>query len=77
VGGAVVDRCRPVLTFAFFTPKHLGEGQFYLMTVKDKNGQSFDGSKNYRLTVPANAPVRQPLFDKMWKLPDIEQITAQ
>ena len=140
-----------VFTFAFFTPKHLGEGQFYLMTVKDKNGQSFDGSKNYRLTVPANAPVRQywsatvynrathglirdmprsgrgsqsqglqkntdgsvdiyfgpkaplgkesnwvptnpsgqfevlfrfygpdqPLFDKTWKLPDIEQITAQ
>jgi len=146
-----VDSRGLIFTFAFFTPKHLGEGQFYLMTVKDRNGQSFDGSKNYRLTVPANAPVRQywsatvydrathglirdmprsgrgsqsqglqkntdgsvdiyfgpkappgkesnwvptspsgqfevlfrfygpdqPLFDKMWKLPDIEQITAQ
>jgi len=146
-----VDSRGLIFTFAFFTPKHLGEGQFYLMTVKDKNGQSFDGSKNYRLTVPADAPVRQywsatvydrathglirdmprsgrgsqsqglqkntggsvdiyfgpkappgkesnwvptnpsgqfevlfrfygpdqPLFDKMWKLPDIEQITAQ
>jgi len=48
-----------VFTFAFFTPKHLGEGQFYLMTVKDKDGQNFDGSNNYRLTVPANAPVNQ------------------
>ena len=48
-----------VFTFAFFTPKHLGEGQFYLMTVKDKDGQNFDGSKSYRLTVPANAPVNQ------------------
>jgi hypothetical protein len=146
-----VDSRGLIFTFAFFTPKHLGEGQFYLMTVKDKNGQSFDGSKNYCLTVPANAPVRQywsatvydrathglirnmprsgrgsqsqglqkntdgsvdiyfgpkappgnesnwvptnpsgqfevlfrfygpdqPLFDKTWKLPDIEQITAQ
>jgi hypothetical protein len=48
-----------VFTFAFFTPKHLGEGQFCLMTVKDKDGQNFDGSKNYRLAVPANAPVNQ------------------
>jgi hypothetical protein len=48
-----------VFTFAFFTPKHLGEGQFYLMTVKDKDGDNFDGGKTYRLTVPANAPVNQ------------------
>ena len=48
-----------VFTFAFFTPKHLGEGQFYLMTVKDKDGDTFDGGKTYRLTVPANAPVKQ------------------
>jgi hypothetical protein len=48
-----------VFTFAFFTPKHLGEGQFYLMTVKDKDGQNFEGSKSYRLTVPPNAPVNQ------------------
>ena len=33
------------------------------MTVKDKNGQSFDGSKNYRLSVPANAPVRRWLTE--------------
>jgi hypothetical protein len=48
-----------VFTFAFFTPKHLGEGQFYLMTVKDKDGDNFDGGNTYRLTVPANAPVNQ------------------
>jgi hypothetical protein len=29
------------------------------MTVKDKDGQNLDGSKCYRLTVPANAPVNQ------------------
>src|SRR5262245_19007428 len=44
---------------AFFSAKHLGEGQFYLMTIKDKDGNGFDGGKTYRLTVPANAPVRQ------------------
>jgi len=48
-----------VFSFAFFTPKHLGEGQFYLMTIRDKDGQNFDGSKSYRLIVPANAPVNQ------------------
>jgi hypothetical protein len=46
-------------TFAFFTPKHLGVGQFYLMTIKDKDGRTFDGSKSYRLDVPANVPVTQ------------------
>ena len=46
-------------TFAFFTPKHLGQGQSYLMTLKDKNGRSLDGGKSYRLAVPANAPVSQ------------------
>jgi hypothetical protein len=46
-------------TFAFFTPKHLGQGQSYLMTLKDKDGQALEGSKSYRLTVPAKAPVSQ------------------
>jgi hypothetical protein len=27
------------------------------MTIKDKDGNSFDGGNTYRLTVPANAPV--------------------
>jgi hypothetical protein len=46
-------------TFAFFTPKHLGQGQSYLMTLKDKDGRNFVGTNSYRLTVPANAPVSQ------------------
>ena len=45
-------------SMAFFSAKHLGEGQFYLMTIVDKDGDSFHGSETYRLTVPANAPVR-------------------
>lgn len=46
-------------SYAFFSPKHLGEGQFYLMTIKDKDGDPLDGGRLYRLRVPANAPVRQ------------------
>lgn len=44
---------------AFFSAKHLGESQFYLMNVKDKDGDFLDGSKSYKMTVPANAPVKQ------------------
>lgn len=54
-----VDSRGLAFTFAFFTPKHLGQGQSYLMTLKDKVGQSLDGCKTYRLTVPPNAPVSQ------------------
>ena len=46
-------------SYAFFSAKHLGTGQFYLMTIKDAKGKPFDGGSTYRLTVPANAPVKQ------------------
>ena len=29
------------------------------MDIRDKDGEVFDGGKTYRLTVPANVPVRQ------------------
>jgi hypothetical protein len=45
--------------WAFSTIKHLGAGQFYLMAIRDKAGAALEGSKNYRLTVPANAPATQ------------------
>jgi hypothetical protein len=54
-----VDSRGLAFTFAFFTPKHLGQGQSYLMTLKDKEGQHLDGGKSYRLAVPPNAPVSQ------------------
>jgi hypothetical protein len=46
-------------SYAFFSPKHPGGGQFYLMAIKDKQGGVLDGYNTYRLTVPANAPVKQ------------------
>ena len=46
-------------TIGFFSAKHLGAGQFYLMTFKDKDGHKFEGGSTYHLNVPANAPVTQ------------------
>ncbi len=46
-------------TYAYSTIKHLGAGQFYLMTTKDKTGGVLDGANDYRLVIPPNAPVRQ------------------
>ena len=45
--------------YAYSTTRHLGAGQYYLMTAKDKEGRTLDGASNYRLNVPADAPVRQ------------------
>lgn len=46
-------------SYAFVGIKRLGAGQFYLISIKDKDGESFDGAKTYRLEVPPNAPVEQ------------------
>jgi hypothetical protein len=53
-----VDYRAVAYSMAYFSPKHLGAGQFYLMTLKDNAGQPLDGKKSYRLTVPPNAPVK-------------------
>jgi hypothetical protein len=53
-----VDARGAAYSFAFFSAKHLGTGQFYLMTIADKGGQPFDGGNLYRLRVPADAPVK-------------------
>jgi hypothetical protein len=46
-------------SLAYSTLKHLGAGQFYLMAARDKDGRALDGGGNYRLNVPADAPVKQ------------------
>jgi hypothetical protein len=45
-------------SYAYFSAKHLGAGQYYLMTIKDKEGHAFDGAASYRLRVPPNPPVK-------------------
>lgn len=47
-----------IYTFGFVGIKRLGTAQFYLITIKDKDGQPFHGGSNYKLNVPANPPVK-------------------
>ena len=54
-----VDDRGVAFSYAYFTPKHLGGGSAYLLTIADKDGRLLDGGTTYRLAVPANAPVRQ------------------
>jgi len=44
---------------AYFSAKHLGEGQFYLLAIEDKSGLPLEGERSYKLTIPAKAPVKQ------------------
>lgn len=46
-------------SLAFFSAKHIGESQYYLMLGQDRDGRAFDGAANYRVNVPAGAPVKQ------------------
>jgi hypothetical protein len=46
-------------TYAYIGIKRLGAGQFYLINIKDKDGESYEGSNTYRLHVPPNVPIEQ------------------
>ncbi|HEY1922997.1 MAG TPA: DUF1254 domain-containing protein [Tepidisphaeraceae bacterium] len=46
-------------SYAFVGVKRLGAGQMYLISIRDKDGNSFDGSKMYDLHVPPDVPVQQ------------------
>lgn len=46
-------------SIAYFSAKQLGTAQFYLLSIKDKNGRPLAADKTYLLNVPANAPVKQ------------------
>lgn len=53
-----VDGRAVIYSMAYFSAKHLGAGQFYLLTIKDAQGQRMSGGKSYRLHVPAKVPVK-------------------
>lgn len=48
-----------VTTSAGMTTKTPGVGSAYLGGYRDSDGDWLDGSKNYRLTIPANPPMKQ------------------
>ena len=54
-----VDDRAVTYSMGFFSAKHLGAGQFYLMARKDGRGNALDGGSAYRLRVPPSAPVHQ------------------
>jgi hypothetical protein len=56
-----VDQRGVLYSYVYFSPKHVGAGagSAYLLTIADRDGRLLDGGKPYRLTVPANAPIRQ------------------
>jgi hypothetical protein len=54
-----VDDRGVAYSYAFIGLKRLGTGQMYLISIKDNNGNAFDGSKIYKQTVPPNVPVEQ------------------
>jgi hypothetical protein len=54
-----IDGRAAMYSIGYFSAKHLGAGQYYLLAIHDANGQPLVGSATYRLRVPANAPVKQ------------------
>jgi hypothetical protein len=54
-----VDARGVAYTYAYIAIKRLGAGQFYLINIKDKDGNAYDGASTYRLNVPANVPIEQ------------------
>src|SRR6516164_4221629 len=54
-----VDARGVAYSLAFFSAKHVGEAQYYLMATKDRSGNALRGNVSYKLRVPANAPAKQ------------------
>jgi hypothetical protein len=54
-----IDDRAVLYSIAFFSAKHLGTSQFYLMSNQDASGDALDGAHMYRLRVPPNPPVEQ------------------
>lgn len=54
-----VDHRGVAYSYAYIGIKRLGAGQFYSISIRDKNGNDFDGNKTYHLNVPPNVPVEQ------------------
>lgn len=54
-----IDNRGMAYSYAYIGLKRLGAGQFYSISIRDKDGDAFDGGRTYRLTVPPNPPVEQ------------------
>jgi hypothetical protein len=54
-----VDYRAPIYNFAWGSAERVGKATYYINLAFDANAQPLDGSRSYRLNVPANAPVTQ------------------
>ena len=54
-----VDGRGMTYSMAFFSPKHSGRGSYYLMAIRDRDGQPLHGAASYHLHVPAKVPASQ------------------
>jgi len=55
----VIDGRAVLYHMAYFSMRHVGGGQFYLLNISDRDGRPLEGSATYRLAMPANAPMDQ------------------
>lgn len=54
-----VEKRGLLYSYGYIALKRPGAAQFYLVSIRDKTGQAYDGRLTYRLRVPANPPVEQ------------------
>jgi len=54
-----IDARALLYTYGYISIKRPGTAQFYLVSIRDKDGRGFEGGQTYRLRVPPNAPVDQ------------------
>jgi hypothetical protein len=54
-----VDARALLYTYGYIAIKRPGTAQFYLVSIRDKDGRGFDGGHAYRFHVPPDAPVNQ------------------
>jgi len=54
-----VDERGVLFSIGYFSAKHPGAGQFYLMAIVDGDGRPLDGAQHYRLRVPPDPPVER------------------
>ncbi|GEO43310.1 hypothetical protein SAE02_74580 [Skermanella aerolata] len=54
-----VDARALLYTYGYIAIKRPGTAQFYLISIRDREGERIDGARTYRLRVPSNAPVEQ------------------
>jgi len=54
-----IDARGMAYSLAFFSAKHVGEAQYYLMTTSDREATPLQGNTSYRVRVPPNVPVTQ------------------